>query len=167
MSTKTKTTDPMPTRADLLREELSKHQAEADQRRQELLEIDRKAMVEQIARERAFDEQVVADGPRSAEHDKAIEQARRHLLDVIAADPVTLALAAYLEAQSARREAFDEYVGAASRLGRDMSGARLPAGPDALPVSEYVGQVARNIAHDRLAARQADFHARRTGTETR
>jgi hypothetical protein len=163
--TTTKPTEPMPSRTDLLQQELAQHQAEADRRRAALLQIERDRLEAQRARERAFDEQVVADGVHGEELDAAVEQARRNLQAVIAADPLTVALTAYMEAQSMRRHVFTEYVSAAARLGQDMSNAQLPPGPGQPDVLDLILRSAEDQAHQRLAEAQADFHARRTGTD--
>src|SRR4051812_29712805 len=59
-------------------------------------------------------------------YEDAVHQAREALHRAMVATPVAKALTDFYVAQSRRRAAFDEYISALARQGRDVAGAQHP-----------------------------------------
>lgn len=141
-------------RAALLRAELAELEA-AELRRQQA------AAARLADHQTAFDEEVVAAYPqRRPALEAAVEQARAHLDEAIAADPVTQALAGFYTAAAARRQAFDELIGALARQGRDVAGVQHPP-THTVDLAEVTNRAAENAAADWRTQAETDFHTRR------
>lgn len=158
MPTKTKTTAAEPT-ADQLADEADRIAARLAEIRQQ--EADREA--EQFRRraeaERRFDEEFVAGFSR-APLDAAVDAARAEFDAAVAELPIVRALADYTAAQQLRRTAVFDHVSARSRLGEHVNYAALPS-VEVNPVQDIVTAAVDRIVGERIAAMQADLHARR------
>ncbi len=111
-------------------------------------------------------DRALVDGYRAADHEAAVEQARRDLEAVVEESPITQALGRYLAAQVTRYDAHVELIGARGRLGMTTAGAQPPPVADVLPIGEYVHRAAVQMAETTLAQQRETNHHNRNGTET-
>lgn len=152
MTSRTET--PPGERAAQLRAELAELEA-AELRRQQA------AAARLADHQTAVDAEVVAAYPqRRPELEAAVEQARAELDKAVAADPIVQALGGFYTAAAARRQAFDELIGALGRQGRDVSGVQYPQ-THTVDLAEVTNRAAENAAADWRTRAEADFHTRR------
>ena len=152
---KTETPEALEERAAKLRAEAA--EVEAELRRQD---NERRAAL--AARQRAFDEHLVASWDLKA-LDAEVERKAAELQESIRNDPFVLALVNHFHAQSRRRVLAFEVMSARGRLGHDISTVRLPDAPPTPAVADLIASVVEQVSSERTAAEVAELHARRDG----
>ena len=156
----------VPKTVDDLLEEAAAAQARAAEIHAGINAAELKKHEARLEAQRRFDEHFVAGFTRAA-LDADLAQARAHLDDALARDPLVNALADWQSALRRRAHALQEHMAALGRLGRPT--APVDTGVTELigSLDEYVLLAARRITDDRIATETATFQARRdaAGTE--
>ena len=160
MSRTTTTTTETPETPETLAERAAQLRAEAGRAEAELRRQDAEKREALAARQEAHDRRLVADWdprPLDAEIQRTAEALEQALRD----DPLVQALAAAHHAQARRRFLTGEVIAAQGRLGRDLSGARLPDAPMPPAVGDLVARTVERLSAEQMAVERADLEARR------
>ena len=122
---------------DALEERAAKLRAEAAEVEAELRRQDNEKRAALAARQRAFDEQLVASWDPKA-LDAEVERMAAELQEAVRNDPFVAALVNHFHAQSRRRVLAAEVNAARNRLGHDTSTLRLPDAPFPPAVADLI-----------------------------